>query len=119
MYLLLGNLHLESRHYEGAIRSFERAQAKMRHCTSQALVMVSLVGLPMAILHINITYDLWQVTGWKFDNLDIIIRQRLCEALYASGHAKRAGESLLEMTRLFNQEIYSSRDITRWISGAC
>ena len=50
MYLLLGNLRMESRHYEGAIRSFECAQAKMRPHTNQGLLVISLVSLPAVIL---------------------------------------------------------------------
>ena len=50
MYLLLGNLRTESHHYEGAIRSFERAQAQIRPHTSQVLLVISLVGLRTAML---------------------------------------------------------------------
>ncbi|KAF8553179.1 hypothetical protein OG21DRAFT_1523325 [Imleria badia] len=42
-HLLLGKLRMESRHYEGAIRSFERAQAQMPPHTSQVLLVVSLM----------------------------------------------------------------------------
>jgi hypothetical protein len=50
MHLLLGNSRMESRDYEGAIRSFERARAKMRPHASRGLLVVSLVSLPTAIL---------------------------------------------------------------------
>ena len=58
------------------------------------------------------------MTGWKFDDLSIRIRQRLCEALYAAGHTNQAGDSLLKMIHLFNKEVYTSKEITRWVSGA-
>ena len=57
------------------------------------------------------------MTGWKFDDLGITIRQRLCEALYAAGHAKQAGESLLEITHLVNKQVHISTNITQWVSG--
>ncbi|KAF8548746.1 hypothetical protein OG21DRAFT_1489116 [Imleria badia] len=123
MHLLLGNLRIENRHYEGAIRSFERAHALMRPHTNQGLSVVSLI------------------TGWKFDDLGIRIREHLCEALYAASRAmqacefanvsvsaylcdslyaasraKQAGESLLKMTHLFNEEIHIRKDLTQWVS---
>ncbi|KAF8548919.1 WD40 repeat-like protein, partial [Imleria badia] len=67
MYLLLGNSQMEASDYKGSIQSFEYARARMQHHTSQPLFVVSMVS------------------GWKFDNLDITIRQRLCEALCAAG----------------------------------
>ncbi|KAF8552471.1 hypothetical protein OG21DRAFT_1443452 [Imleria badia] len=98
MHLLLGNLRMESRDHESAIRSFEHARVRMRPHTSQALLAVSLM------------------TGWKFDNFGITIRQHLCKAQYAAGHAKQAGESLLNMTHLLNEEVYICKDITQWVS---
>ncbi|KAF8552474.1 TPR-like protein [Imleria badia] len=97
MHLLLGNMRMESRDYEGAIRSFEHARVQMRPFTSQVLLMVSLM------------------TGWKFDGLGIQTRQGLCEALYAAGRVKQAGEVLLDMTRL-NEDVYINKDITQWVS---
>ena len=59
MYLLLGNSRMESRDYEGAIRSFEHAQAQMRPHSSRALLVISLVRSLMAVLlHIETTCDL-------------------------------------------------------------
>ena len=51
MYLLLGNSHMETGDYKGAIQLFERARAQTRPHTSQALSVVSLVSFLMAILH--------------------------------------------------------------------
>ena len=50
MYLLLGNSQMEANNYKGAIQSFERAKAQMRHHTSRPLFMVSLVSFLMATL---------------------------------------------------------------------
>ena len=50
MHLLLGNSRLKSGDYEGAVRSFERARARLQPHTSRALTMVSLVSFPVAIL---------------------------------------------------------------------
>ena len=44
MYLVVGNSHMESSNYAGAIESFERARAPIRHHTSRPLLVVSLVG---------------------------------------------------------------------------
>ncbi|KAF8551245.1 hypothetical protein OG21DRAFT_1487133 [Imleria badia] len=98
MHLLLGNSCMESGDYTGAVRSFERAQAKMRPHTSRALSMISLIS------------------GWKFDNLAINIQRQLCEALCAAGHAKEAGEAVLKMVKTFSEEIYISEALTKWIS---
>ena len=46
-----------------------------------------------------------------------MIRQRLCEALYAAGRTKDAGESLLKMANTFDEDVYLSLPITGWISG--
>ena len=50
MYFLVGNSHMESRNYAGAIESFERAQAQIRHHTSRPPLVVSLVGFLAAII---------------------------------------------------------------------
>ena len=57
------------------------------------------------------------MSGWKFDNLHITVRQRLCEALYVAGRRKDADESLLEMVNSFDKEVYTSELITKWVSG--
>ena len=57
------------------------------------------------------------MSGWKSDNLHIAVRQRLCEALYAAGRRKDAEESLLEMVHSFDKEVYTSKLITKWVSG--
>ncbi|KAF8123581.1 hypothetical protein EV363DRAFT_1356177 [Boletus edulis] len=98
MYLLLGDSQMESGDYERAIQSFERARAQMPHDIGQPLFAISLV------------------TGWKFDILDVMIQQRLCEALYTVGRIKDAGESLLEMVNTLEDKVYTSVPITKWVS---
>ena len=44
MHLLLGNSHIESSDYKGAIHSFERAQTQMRNYVGPRLFTVSLVS---------------------------------------------------------------------------
>jgi tetratricopeptide (TPR) repeat protein len=118
MYLLLGNLRMESGDYEGAIRSFERARAQIRPRTSRALLVVSLVSSLTAVLQrIEMTYELWQISGWKFDDLDITVRQRLSEALYAAGRIKDAGESLLNIVNTVDEDVYMTGAIITWVSG--
>ncbi|KAF8123583.1 hypothetical protein EV363DRAFT_1356190, partial [Boletus edulis] len=98
MYLLLGNSQMECGDYERAIHSFERARAQMPDDIGQPLFVISLI------------------TGWKFDNLHIVIRQHLCEALFAVGRIKDAGESLLEMVNTLEDKVYTSVPITKWVS---
>ena len=119
MYLLVGDSHMESSDYEHAIESFERARAQTRHHMSQSLLVVSLVCFLTTILqHIEIGHPLYyQISGWKFDDLGITIRQRLCKALYAAGRTKEAGESLLKLVNTFDEEVYMSEPITKWVSG--
>ena len=57
------------------------------------------------------------MSGWKFDDAHITVRQRLCEALHAAGRKKDAGESLLDMVNIFDKEVYTSVPITNWVSG--
>ena len=57
------------------------------------------------------------MSGWNFDKLHITVRQRLCEALYVAGRRKDAEKSLLEMVNTFGEEVYSSKSITKWVSG--
>ncbi|KAH0838810.1 WD40-repeat-containing domain protein [Lanmaoa asiatica] len=97
MYLLLGNLRMES-DYQGAIQLFERARAQTRHHGCRSLLVISLIS------------------GWKFDDLAITTRQRLCEALYAAGFMRDASENLLDMVNTFDEEVYASKPITNWVS---
>ena len=77
---------MERSDYEGAIQSFERAQAQVRHYEGRSLLVVSLVGLPRGVLqYIEIAHQFGQISGWKFDNLDVTIRQRLCEGFVCDG----------------------------------
>ena len=115
MYLLLGNSRMESRDYEGAIRSFERARAQMQPHPSRGLSVVSLVSF--LIYCSEMTHDRWQVSGWRFNDFDITIWQRLCEALYAARRIKEAGESLLNIVNTVNEDVYITGPIITWISG--
>jgi len=118
MRLLLGISHMESGDYTSAIRSFERARAQMRPYSSQVLSVISLVSPPMVVPQsVEIACDLCQISGWKFKNLDITIRQRLCEALYAAGRIKEAGESLLDIVNIVKEEVYMTGLINTWVSG--
>lgn len=49
MHLLLGNLRMENRDYEGAIRLFEYAWAQLRNPSSRVLLTVSLVSSSMLV----------------------------------------------------------------------
>ena len=44
MYLLLGDSHMESGDYDGAIQSFEHARAQLRPYPNESLFVVSLVS---------------------------------------------------------------------------
>ncbi|KAN0080388.1 hypothetical protein V8E55_009954 [Tylopilus felleus] len=58
-----------------------------------------------------------QISGWKFDELDLTIRQLLCEALYVAGHIKEARESLLNVVDTVDKELYMTRrPATTWVS---
>ena len=118
MYLLHGNLRMKNGNHEGAIRSFDRARAQLRPHTSRALSMISLVSFPTAILQrIEIDRHRCQISGWKFDHLGITIRQRLCEALYASGRMNEAGESLLDIVNSVDEKVYMRGPISTWVCG--
>ena len=56
------------------------------------------------------------MSGWKFENLHITVRQRICETLYVAGRRKDAAESLLDMVNSF-EEVYTNEPITKWVSG--
>ncbi|KAF8547410.1 TPR-like protein [Imleria badia] len=98
MYFLLGNSHMDRRNFQDAIQSFRRARAQLHNHTSQPPLVVSLI------------------TGWKFDTLGITIQQQLCEALCAAGHAKEAGEVVLETVNIFGKEVFTSEATTKWLS---
>ena len=46
-----------------------------------------------------------------------MIRQSLCDSLYAAGRTKDAGESLLKMVITLDEERYMSEPLITWISG--
>jgi hypothetical protein len=46
-----------------------------------------------------------------------MIRQRLCDSLYAAGRTKDAGESLLKMANTLDKEGYMSGPLIKWVSG--
>ena len=45
------------------------------------------------------------------------MRQRLCEALYAAGRIKEAGESLLNIVNTVDEEVYVTEPIVTWAAG--
>ncbi|KAF8553229.1 TPR-like protein [Imleria badia] len=98
MHFLLGNERMESGDYISAIQLFERARAQTRHHTSRALSVISLIS------------------GWMFDDLDITVQQRLCEALYAAGHINEAGESLLNIVNTVDEDVCMTEPIVSWVS---
>ncbi|KAF8552627.1 hypothetical protein OG21DRAFT_1498291 [Imleria badia] len=99
MYLHLGNSCMEKSDYAGAIRFFECARPQMRYYLVHRLLIITFIS------------------GWKFDDLDVMIRQRLCEALYAAGHSKDAAESLLKLVNTIGEDVDSSQPIlTDWVS---
>ncbi|KAF8435985.1 hypothetical protein L210DRAFT_3505969 [Boletus edulis BED1] len=115
--LRLGDLidTIERSDYEGAIQSFESARAQIRHYENRPLLVVSLVRLSMAVLHcVEIAYDLLYMSGWKFDDLNITIRQRLCESLYAAGHTKDAVECYHQMASESNGETKLHGERLEW-----
>ena len=118
MHLLLGNSHIESGDYNSAVRSFEHARAQMRPHTSPELLQVSLVSLLPTIQQCT-KFDCYlrQISGWQFDNLGTAIQRQLCEALYAVGHTKRAGEAVLEIANPFGDGMYTSDGLSEWTFG--
>ena len=66
--------------------------------------------------YIESTHTLGQISGWKFETLDITTQQRLCEALYSARRTRDAGESLLKLVNT-SKEVYMRRDVVEWISG--
>lgn len=107
MYLLLGNKHIESSDYQGAIQLFEHAQDQMQYYVGPPLISISLVCfLPITSHHLHASHCLQQISGWKFDDIGIKIQQRLCEALFAAGRTKKAGESLLNIVNTFDEKVY-------------
>ncbi|KAG6372499.1 hypothetical protein JVT61DRAFT_7605 [Boletus reticuloceps] len=66
------------------------------------------IGQPLFVISL--------ITGWKFDKLHIVIRQHLCEALFAVGRIKDASESLLEMVNTLENKVYMSVPMTKWVS---
>ena len=58
-----------------------------------------------------------QISGWKFDGLDITTQQNLCDALYASGRTKDASEALLKMVYTLDEAVYLSGPLIKWVSG--
>lgn len=49
MYLLLGTSHMEHANYEGAIRLFESAQARLQPHQSQSLLVISLASFSTGV----------------------------------------------------------------------
>ena len=118
MHLLLGNSHMESRDYNTAVQSFELARGQVRPHTSAELLQLSQVSLLPTIQQCTETDRyLRQISGWKFDNLGTTIQRQLCEALYAAGHMKRAGEAVLEIVNSSGDEMCTSDVLSEWVLG--
>ncbi|KAF8553290.1 hypothetical protein OG21DRAFT_1267989 [Imleria badia] len=98
MYLRLGNTRMENSDYAGAIRFFERARPQMQYHQAHRLLTITLIS------------------GWKFDGLDMMIGQRLCEALYAAGRTKDAGECFLKLVNIEDVPDSSGPISTEWVS---
>ncbi|KAF8553582.1 hypothetical protein OG21DRAFT_1604034 [Imleria badia] len=47
---------------------------------------------------------------------DITIQQRSCEDLYAAGRIKEAGESLLDMVNIIDDDVHMTGPIINWVS---
>ena len=45
------------------------------------------------------------------------VRQRLCDALYAAGRIKEAGEALLNIVSYFDDDVYMAEPVISWFSG--
>lgn len=75
--------------------------------------MLSLVGL-LAGISAMYRNTLYQISGWKFDDLGVMIQKHLCEALYALGRTEEAGESLL---RIVGEDVCVDGPIATWASG--
>lgn len=117
MHLLFGNSRFERKDIKGAIESFERAQTQIRHHASRRLGTISLVGcLPPISQREDNPHRLRQISGWQFDDLDITVQRRLCEALYEAGRAKQAEDALLKMVNSITH-VTNMTEITEWISG--
>jgi hypothetical protein len=46
-----------------------------------------------------------------------MIRQRLCDSLYAAGRTKDAGESFLKMVNTLDEEGCMSGPLVKWVAG--
>ena len=57
------------------------------------------------------------VSGWKFDELDLRVRQGLCDVLHAAGCIKEAGEALLNIVSFFDEDVYMADPVVAWLSG--
>jgi hypothetical protein len=45
------------------------------------------------------------------------LRQRLCEALYATSRIKEAAESVLNIVNTVDEDVYTTGPIVTWVSG--
>ena len=107
---------MESSDYTSAVEFFTKARDQIQPHASRALLMISLVSLLIGL--IESAPDFSQISGWKFDDLDITIRRCHCEALYAACRIKEAGESLLNTLNIVDEHVYMAPLVTTWISGA-
>ena len=104
--------------YESAIQSFERARTQLQDHRGPLRLLVSLASFLTFLQRIEISHHcIWQMSGWKFDDLHIRVRQRLCEALYAAGRKTDASEFLIDLVNTFDEEVNTSVPVAKWVSG--
>lgn len=58
-----------------------------------------------------------QITGWKFDELDVLIQQGLCEALYAADRIKDVVECFRRMLDEFGEKMNPHDEHLKWALG--
>ena len=106
---------MERSNYGGAIQSFERAQAQMRHDEGRSLLVISLVGFLMAVLQrIEITcFD-----RYPGGNLIISTPQfgSVCEAWHAAGRTKDAVECFHQMTAELGGDVVLYGEDSEWVN---
>ncbi|KIK12113.1 hypothetical protein PISMIDRAFT_689741 [Pisolithus microcarpus 441] len=56
------------------------------------------------------------IFGWSFDQLDIIVKRRLCESLYREGRTVEAMEILRNMMKTSDEDTQGSKTNADWIA---
>lgn len=62
-------------------------------------------------------HHLRQISGWEFHDLGLKIQRYLCEALYATGSAREASYSILQIIDAFGEEVRMGGPTTEWAVG--